>query len=255
MPESSAFALLMLVLLALGLGTWRVVGRKHRPLAADVSIDWPPGLSASRGAEWARPSTTLAALLVLGGVLVGGWYLLTPSWQQVFNRYGGRIDEMERLFLELGQSLPPPGVTATLTPRDTLYPLLVFDEVLREFNTEIVSEQQLFDPSASSGAYYLSGDLAMLLRWRHDPPSTSHSKAARGLAEHFEATLLTRYLVVVRAESQANGSLGPGEVFVFDLRSKALLRQFAFAGGDFANGRRELLISLSRATGGTFRSD
>ena len=253
MAEPSAFALLMLVLLAVAFGTWSVVGRKHRPLAADASIDWPPGLSASRGTAWARPSTVLAALLALGGALVGGWYLLTPTWQQVYDRYVPRIDEMERVFLELGQTLPPPGVTGTLKLDDKLDPLPVFDQERREFNTEIISEQQLFDVSASHDAYYLSGDLALLLHWRHDPPYSRHDKAARGLAERFERALLTRYLVVVRAEPQASGSLGPGEVFVFDLRSKALLRQFAFAGGDFTSGQRELMISLRRATGGTFR--
>ena len=133
-----------------------------------------------------------------------------------------------------------------------LDPAPIYDEPRGLFNTEIVAAQDLLNPANNNYGedFYLSQDLARYLRWRHDPPLISNSKANRNMAARIEAALACRYLVVTR-----RGLATDFEAFLFDLESTELLLRLTISGVGPDEGATELMRELRKATNGTFVSD
>jgi len=242
------FVVVMFGLLGLGVATWVWTGRRTRPLAANASIDWPPGWKNRRLESLARPGTVLITLLVAAGLGAGGWYALLPTWQEVYDRYVDQIDAMERRFYQIAERLPPPGQLSIPDSRHNLNPPPMYDAARGLVNTEFVSAEELANPlHQNHGGIYPSGDLTRYIYWRHSPPHGIDDKASRDMPAEIEAALACRYLVVIRSLSATDH-----EAFFFDLTSTELLLALRLSSSRNTQAASELLRELTMRTNGTF---
>lgn len=257
LSETTAAAIVITFLLVSGGGIWLVLLRRRlNPLAADPSIGWPPYVERDRwirllGSVGALFAVFLVAILAVAFV----WYVSTPTWQQVFDRYATRIDEMQDKFRRISGMLPEPGETRDDRCVRPLSPVPTYDLPRGVINSDFVNAAELRVQTFAGeidGDLYLGGDLGRLLYWRHTPPFTNDEKASSRTAADIEQTLSTRYLIVYRLVRGQDDAPGAIEAFLFDLPATEMVCAMRVPAAGTTERSRELLFKLRELTGGAF---
>jgi hypothetical protein len=146
-------------------------------------------------------------------------------------RYSPKLDLIRTQFQGISRKLPPAGGPHVVPKIDEMVPAPVFDYNAKEYNTEILMEEQLLDPSKWPDYYLgINGPLIGSLRRASLEPSHVRLGNRDGWAKDFEEALRISYLVVVRLcherkptilgthfTAKDDGGSAEIEVFLFDL--------------------------------------
>jgi hypothetical protein len=263
-PELMAFLVVLVVMVSVGGGTAIMLARRRlNPLAVDRKMGWPPYIERDGTAPflgWA--GSVLSVFLALALVTGFAWYLMAPTWEEVFNRYADRIDLMEDRFRRISSLLPQAGSVRQTRVSGELDPVPIYDGARNVFNTEIISASRLREPiqRETEDELYLGQHLSLLIYWRHQPPFITDDKASRHMAKDIEQALGCRYLVVYRSaplaaefRQRTDGDQPVAvEAFLFDLESTERKCDVLVMARDWSSAAQELLRELRAATRGTF---